>query len=301
MNCRVGEAGSARATHRSMRRWWVAPTSTRLHSTPEATHAPTQLPGAEPDRGDGLHRAGDRAGPEGARQGRRRAGDRRQPVPQHAARQARRASGRSRRTRRATARAWGSPSSARRPPGSSRPSSATRCRPRTSWSARGPSRSSSSSPRRCSTRATASWSSARSSRPTCPTSSAEATRAVLVPLAGRAAVPPIRRGRPALPGDRPEAAGDLPELAAQPDRRRGHPRGPGRDRRRGPRHRPDGLLRRAVLPHGLGRPARVDPGRAGDARAHRGGLHVQQVVQHERLADRLRGGGARRWSTRSAS
>ena len=27
-------------------------------------------------------------------------------------------------------------------------------------------------------------------------------------------------------------------------------------------HRPDGLLRRAVLPHGLARPARVDPGRS---------------------------------------
>ena len=70
-------------------------------------------------------------------------------------------------------------------------------------------------------------------------------------------------------------------------------RGPGRDRRRRPRHRPGGLLRRAVLPHGLGGAARVDPGRAGDARARRGGLHVQQVVQHERLADRLRGGPSR--------
>ena len=49
------------------------------------------------------------------------------------------------------------------------------------------------------------------------------------------------------------------------------------------------------------RQARVDPGRAGDARADRGGLHLQQVVQHERLADRLRGGRARAWSTRSAS
>ena len=104
-----------------------------------------------------------------------------------------------------------------------------------------------------------------------------------------------------LPGHRPAAAGDLAQLAAQPDRRRGDPRGPGRDRRRGARHRAVGLLRRAVLPHGLGRQARVDPGRAGDARAHGGGLHLQQVVQHERLADRLRGDARPSWSTRSAS
>ena len=164
----------------------------------------------------------------------------------------RRASGRSRRTRRATARAWGSPSSARPPPGSSRRSSATPRRPRTSWSARGPSRSSSSSPRRCSTRATGSWSSAPSSRPTSRTSSA-AGRGPCWCRCGRAGVPAVRRGRAAVPGHGPAAPGDLPQLAAQPDRRRGHPRGPGRDRRCGPGHRPDGLLRRAVLPHGLGR------------------------------------------------
>jgi hypothetical protein len=47
---------------------------------------------------------------------------------------------------------------------------------------------------------------------------------------GRTGVPPIRRGCPALPRDGSEAPGDLPELPAQPDRRRGHPRGSGRDR-----------------------------------------------------------------------
>ena len=119
--------------------------------------------------------------------------------------------------------------------------------------------------------------------------------------AGGAGVPAVGRGRAELPGDRPAAAGDPAQLAAQPHRRRGDPRGPGGDRRRGARDRADGLLRRAVLPHGLGRQARVDPGRAGDDGTHGGGLHLQQVVQHERLADRVRGGARRRWSTRSAS
>ena len=118
---------------------------------------------------------------------------------------------------------------------------------------------------------------------------------------GRERVSPVGRGRPALPRHRSQTAGDLPQLAAQPDRRRGDARGPGRDRRRGARHRADGLFRRALLPHGLERPARVDPGRAGHARAHRGGLYLQQVVQHERLADRLRRGGARPSWMRSAS
>ena len=128
---------------------------------------------AEPDGRVGLHRAGGRAGPEGQGEGHRRAGDRRQPVSHARRTPSRRGSWRSRRTRPATARAWGCPISARRPPGSSRPSSATRSRPRTSWSPRGPSRSSSISPRRCSTPATACWSSARSSRRMFPTSSAE--------------------------------------------------------------------------------------------------------------------------------
>ena len=57
-----------------------------------------------------------------------------------------------------------------------------RRRPRTSWSPRGRSRSSSFSPRRSSTPATACWSSARTSRPTSPTSSAAARGPSLVPL-----------------------------------------------------------------------------------------------------------------------
>ena len=60
----------------------------------------------------GLHRAGRRAGAEGAGQGRRRAGDRRQPVPDDPARQSRGPARRSRRTRRTTARASACPSSA---------------------------------------------------------------------------------------------------------------------------------------------------------------------------------------------
>ena len=126
-------------------------------------------------------------------------------------------------------------------------------------------------------------------------------RAVLAPLKVENEFRPSAEDVEHFLATDPQAPGDLPQLAAQPDRRRGDPRGPGRDRRRGARHRADGLLRRAVLPHGLERPARVDPGRAGDARAHGGGLHVQQVVQHERLADRLRGGVRRPWSMRSAS
>ena len=111
---------------------------------------------------------------------------------------------------------------------------------------------------------------------------------------GRERVPAPRRAtsRDFLATD-PQPRGDLPELAAQPDRRRRHQRRPGRDRRRGAGDRPDGLLRRALLPHGLGGPARVDPGPAGDARPRGGGLHLQQVVQHERLADRVRGGASR--------
>ena len=55
---------------------------------------------------------------------------------------------------------------------------------------------------------------------------------------------------------------------------------------RGREHRP--VQRRAVLPHGLAGPARDAAGAAGHARPDRRGLHVQQVVQHERLAARLR-------------
>ena len=77
-------------------------------------HGPNAIEhaGAEPVTGDGVHRAGDGAAAEGPGQGRRRAGDRRQPVPEHARTPRRPASGRSRRTRPATARASACPSSA---------------------------------------------------------------------------------------------------------------------------------------------------------------------------------------------
>ena len=190
-------------------------------------------------------------GAEGAGQGRRRAGDRRQPVPEHAARQGRGHPG----DRGEPDRLRPEPRPARVPGGRravrQRRVRLRRRRPRTSSSPRGRSRSSSTSPRRCSTPATACWSSARTSRPTSPTSSAGGPAPVLVPLAGRERVPAPRGRRRPVPGDRPEAARHLPELAAQPDRRRRHARRPGGDRRRRPRDRPDGLLRRALLPHGL--------------------------------------------------
>ena len=155
---------------------------------------------------------------------------------------------------------------------------------------------------RCSTPATASWSSARSSRPTCRTSQRRGAEPV-----PRAAARRRTSSAPTSPTIahflETDAAGegDLPELAPQPDRRRRHGRRPGGDRRRGPRDGHGGLLRRAVLPHGLGGPAHEHPRRARDARPVRGRLHLQQVVQHERLADRLRGGDpARSWSDRQA-
>ena len=68
-------------------------------------------------------------------------------------------------------------------------------------------------------------------------------RAVLAPLSVDREFRPSAEDVRRFLADGPEAPGDLPQLAAQPDRRRGHPRGPGRDRRCGPGHRPDGLLR----------------------------------------------------------
>ena len=228
-------------------------------SSVRTSPCPTQYAGTESDGRDGVHRAGRRAEPEGPGQGRRRAGDRRQPVPQHAARQGGGHPG----DRGEPDRLLPEPGPARVPRGGravrQRPSSGSTRRPRTSWSPRGRSRSSSTSPRRCSTRATACWSSAPTSRPTSRTSSARARRRAGA-AAGRERVPAPRSGRRAVPGHRPEAPGRLPELAAQPDRGRRHPRGPRGDRRRRAGDRADGLLRRALLPHGLARPARVDPG-----------------------------------------
>ena len=87
---------------------------------------------------------------------------------------------------------------------------------------------------------------------------------------------------------RPVAARDLLELAAQPDRRRHDAGRLEAHRRRRSRPRRRRVQRRAVLPHGLARQPSLDPEPAGHARAVRRRLHVQQVVQHERLAARLR-------------
>ena len=114
-------------------------------------------------------------------------------------------SGRSKTTRQATVRAWVCPVFARRRPGLSRESLAIRSRPRTSSSARVPSRSSSILPRRCSTRATECWSSALSFRRTFPTSSARGAGGSR-PAASRARFSPFGRGRPAVSLERSQAA-----------------------------------------------------------------------------------------------
>ena len=104
-----------------------------------------------------------------------------------------------------------------------------------------------------------------------------------------ARLPAPPRRRRAVPRRGPAAEGDLPEQPAQPDRRRRdgrRPRGAG-GARPGPRRR--GVQRRAVRRDGLARPAPHAALRAGHARAMRRRLHVQQVVQHERLAAGLRG------------
>ena len=109
-------------------------------------------------------------------------------------------------------------------------------RPRTSSSPRAPSRSSSTSPRRCSTPAMESWSSAPNSRHISRTSNAAARgRCWSRCSAENEFRPPREDVRQFLATT--QAAGDLPQLAAQPDRRRGDARRPGRDRRRGARAR----------------------------------------------------------------
>ena len=97
-----------------------------------------------------------------------------------------------------------------------------RRRPRTSWSPRGRSRSSSTSPRPCSTPATASWSSARTSRPTSPTSSAGAPARCSSRSRPRTGSGPRPSDVAHFLATDPQPRGDLPQLAAQPDRRRGH-------------------------------------------------------------------------------
>ena len=225
--------------------------------------------GPRPDRRDRVHRAGRCAEPESAGQGRRRAGDRRQPLPQHAAAKAAGIQAiEENQTRYCPS--LGCPSSARRPRGSSRPSSASRLPPRTSSWPPGRRRSSSSSARRSSTRATACSSSARTSRPTFPTSSAGGRGPCWRRLRPEHDFRPQRRRRRALPGHRPAAPGDLPQLAAQPDRRRRHP---ATTWPRSPivvRGTNYGLQRRAVLPHGLGgRHARSSPSPACSTRPSR--------------------------------
>ena len=63
---------------------------------------------------------------------------------------------------------------------------------------------------------------------------------------------------------------------------KGHRRSRARQGRRG-------LQRRAVRPHGLARPPSLAARGAGHARADGRRLHVQQVVQHERVASRICG------------
>ena len=116
-------------------------------------------------------------------------------------------------------------------------------------------------------------------------------RAVLAPLASSERVSARHRRHRAVSRRGRLAARDLPQLAAQPDRRR---------RRRSKtcaaspiscaaRDVAD-LQRRALLPHGLEGQAPLVAEPARHARAVGRRVHVQQVVQHERLAARLRGG-----------
>ena len=99
---------------------------------------------------------------------------------------------------------------------------------------------------------------------------------------------PPQPGRCApVPRERQVAARDLPEQPAQPDGRRRDVRGSERARRPRAREGRRDLQRRALRPHGLARPPSLAARGAGHARADGGRLHLQQVVQHERLASRI--------------
>ena len=192
---------------------------------------------AEPDGGDSLHRAGDRARPCGPRG--RTSSSWRSATARFPARRtpSRRASWRSRRTRPATARAWDCPSfraAAARFVSAEFGYSVTAenivvasgAKPFEQYFAEAVLDPGDGvlvfSPQ----------------FPTyVPNLERRGARAVLAPLEVEQRVPPFGRGRPAVSGHRSQAAGDLPELAAQSDRRRGHSRRPGRDRRRRARHR----------------------------------------------------------------
>ena len=84
------------------------------------------------------------------------------------------------------------------------------------------------------------------------------------------------------------ASGALSQQSAQSDRRRGHCRRSQRNRRFDPRSQYRRLQRRALQPHGLDRQAPSIPSTAGHDRTKRRLLHLQQIVQHERLAPGLR-------------
>ena len=107
--------------------------------------------------------------------------------------------------------------------------------------------------------------------------------------AGVAGVPAQPRRRAPLPRGRPAAQGRLPQQPPQPHRRRRDRGRPPRARRPHPGPQRGGVRRRALRLHGVGGPAPVAARPARHARADRRRLHVQQVVQHERLAPRLRG------------
>ena len=174
--------------------------------------------------------------PEGRGQGRRRAGDRRQPVSRARRTPRRRASGRSRRTRPATARAWACPTSARRRPRSSTPSSAIRPSAENIVVASGAKPFEQFFAEALLDPGDGVLVFSPHFPTYVPNLERRGARAVLAPLQGRERVPAraVEDVEQFL-ADRPPAARDLPQLAAQPDRRRGHPRRPGRDRRPGAR------------------------------------------------------------------
>ena len=113
---------------------------------------------------------------------------------------------------------------------------------------------------------------------------------------------PAEPGRRApLPRRRQVAARHFPEQPAQPDRRRGDDRGSERHRRARAREGRRGLQRRAVRPDGVARPPSLASRSAGHARADGRRLHLQQVVQHERVAPGICGQQPRDHRRASAS
>ena len=256
---------------------------------------------SRPDGRDRLHRAGDGPGPEGPGQGRRRAGDRRQPVPDHAGRQGRGHPG-----------DRGEPDRLRPEPRACPSSAAAAAR---SVNAEfgfdvGPEHVVVASGAKPFEQYFAEalldpGDGVLIFSPHFPTYvpnlERRGARAVLVPLSVENDFRPRAEDVADFLATDPKPRAIFLNSPHNPTGGVATRRGPGGDRRRRPGDRPDGLLRRALLPHGLGGPARVDRDRAGDARPRRLGVHLQQVVQHERLADRVRGRPIPTWSRRWAS